>query len=186
MEHDRGAHARRLTMMMQRPLAAALLLAVAACAEDTSSVQDSAAVVRESRAAGVDMDSVAAVQRAESLAVAQDAWNRSEVTSRLEAAGLVVGNLDRVVRSPGFSVEGMTLSVSGGELVVFLYESAALRSADTGVLDSASAAPPGASAVWPGRPRLITSGNLAAVLFTDREQLAERVRNVLTARHVGG
>ena len=102
-------------MLMQRPFAAALLFAVAACAEDTSPVQDSATVAPESRAAGVDMDSVAAVQRAESLAVAQDAWNRSEVTSRLEAAGLVVGNLERVVRPPGFSVEGITLSVSGGE-----------------------------------------------------------------------
>jgi hypothetical protein len=171
-------------MFMQRPLAAALLLA-AACAEDPSPAHDSATLAEESRAAAVDMDSVAAVQRAESLAVAQNAWNRSEVTSRLEAAGLVVGNVEGEVRAPGFSVDGYTLSVSGGELVVFLYESAALRSADTGALDSASAAPPGGSAQWPGRPRLTTSGNLAAVLFTEREQLAERVRNVLTARHGG-
>jgi hypothetical protein len=171
-------------MIAQRSMAAALLFAISACSEDASPVQDSPAAAPVSRA--VDMDSVAAVQRAESLAVAQDAWNRSEVTSRLEAAGLVVGNLERVVRPAGFSVEGITLSVSGGELVVFLYESAALRSADTEALDSASAAPHGASPQWPGRPRLITSGNLAAVLLSDREQLAERVRNVLTARHVGG
>ncbi len=171
-------------MIAQRSLASALLLAIGACSGDTSPVQDSSATAPVSRA--VDMDSVAAVQRAESLAVAQDAWNRSEVTSRLEAAGLVVRNLERVVRPAGFSVEGITLSVSGGELVVFLYESAALRSADTEALDSASAAPHGASAQWSGRPRLITSGNLAAVLLSDREQLAERVRNVLTARHVGG
>lgn len=185
MEHRCGAHAGRLTMVTQRSLVAALLLA-AACAEDPSPAQDSATLAEESRAASVDMDSVAAVQRAESLAVAQNAWNRSEVTSRLEAAGLVVGNVEGEVRAPGFSVAGYTLSVSGGKLVVFLYESAALRSADSRALDSASAAPPGGSAEWPGRPRLISSGNLAAVLFTEREQLAERVRNVLTARHMGG
>lgn len=173
-------------MIRHRPLAAALLCAAAACGEDPAPASDSATAHSESRTATLDMDSVAAVQRAESLAVAQDAWNRSEVTSRLEAAGLVVRDLGREVRAPGFSVPGVTLSVSGGEIVVFLYESAVSRSADTSALDSASAAPAGTTASWPDRPRLITSGNLAALLFTDREQLAERVRNVLTARHVGG
>ena len=185
MGYRSGAYAGRLKMFIQLRWAAGLLLAVG-CSEDPSPAQDSATHAGESQVAAVDMDSVAAVQRAESLAVAQNAWNRSEVTSRLEAAGLVVGNVEGEVRAPGFSVDGYTLTVSGGELVVFLYESAALRSADTGALDSASAAPPGGSAQWSSRPRLITSGNLAAVLFTDREQLDERVRNVLTARHVGG
>jgi hypothetical protein len=72
--------------------------------------------------------------------------------------------------------------VSGGELVVFLYPTVSARLAATNDLDSATAAPPGGPG-WPSRPRLITSGNLAAVLLTDREQLAERVRNVLEARH---
>lgn len=131
----------------------------------------------------LDMDSVARVQRAESLALASGRWNAVEVVSRLEAAGLVVRDLGRPVRAAGFSGEGRTLAVSGGELVVFLYDDAASRQADTRALDSAAAAPPGADPVWLTAPRLITSGNLAAVLFTDREQLAERVRNVLTARH---
>jgi hypothetical protein len=86
------------------------------------------------------------------------------------------------VSAPGFGAEGATLSVSGGELVVFLYPTVSARLAATNDLDSATAAPPGGP-VWPSRPRLITSGNLAAVLLTDREQLAERVRNVLEARH---
>jgi hypothetical protein len=132
-----------------------------------------------------DLDSVARVQRAESLAIASGRWNAVEVVSRLEAAGLVVRDLDRPVRAAGFSAEGRTLAVSGGELVVFLYDDARARLADTRSLDSAAAAPPGADPAWPSTPRLITSGNLAAVLFTDREQLAERVRNVLTARHGG-
>jgi hypothetical protein len=133
----------------------------------------------------VNLDSVARVQRAESLATAEGRWNASEVISRLEAAGLVVRDLDRPVRAEGFSVRGTTLAVSGGELVIFLYPDAASRAADSNKLDSASASLPEASPAWPGTPRLITSGNLAAVLLTDREQLTERVRNVLGARHGG-
>lgn len=132
------------------------------------------------------MDSLETVQRAESVAAAQDAWNATEVVSRLEAAGLVVRDLSRPVRAAGFSVEGITLSVSGGELYVFLYPTPRARAADTERLDSALAAPPGTDSAWANVPRLITSGNLAAVLLSDRDQLAERVRNVLTARHVGG
>lgn len=132
------------------------------------------------------MDSLETVQRAESLAAAQDAWNATEVVSRLEAAGLVVRDMGRPIRAAGFSVEGITLSVSGAELYVFLYPSSRARTADTQRLDSALAAPPGTDSAWETPPRLITSGNLAAVLLSDREQLAERVRNVLAARHVGG
>jgi len=35
------------------------------------------------------------------------------------------------------------------------------------------------------RPRYIISGNLIAIHATPREALAERVENVLTARHAG-
>lgn len=166
-----------------------MLAVVAAAACGTEAGQErrpSDAVPRsDDAAASLNLDSVAAVQRAESLATASGRWNESEVVSRLEAAGLVVRDLDRAVRAAGFTPEGRTLAVSGGELVVFLYADAAARMADTRALDSAAAAPAGSQGTWPGSPRLITSGNLAAVLITDRDQLAERVRNVLTARHGG-
>jgi hypothetical protein len=35
------------------------------------------------------------------------------------------------------------------------------------------------------RPRYIISGNLIAIHVTPKEALAERVENVLTARHAG-
>lgn len=163
-----------------------VVLASAACSGDgpRTAARDTVRAA-EPRAGAVDLDSVARVQRAESLATVEGRWNASEVISRLEAAGLVVRDLERSVRAEGFSVGGRTLAVSGGELVIFLYPDAASRAADSGALDSSAAAPPGTSASWPSTPRLITSGNLAAVLLTDREQLAERVRNVLAARHGG-
>ena len=162
------------------------IVAAAACGtEDGQRATPDATSRSADAAAPLNLDSVAAVQRAESLATASGRWNESEVVSRLEAAGLVVRDLDRSVRAAGFTPEGRTLAVSGGELVVFVYADAASRIADTRALDSAAAAPAGSPGTWAGSPRLITSGNLAAILLTDREQLAERVRNVLTARHGG-
>lgn len=175
----------RLTNLRRRALGTALA-AVAACGADPNveAGADSTSLAAVTPRT-VNMDSVARVQRAESLAAATSRWNASEVVSRLEDAGLVVRDLDRPVEAPGFSVAGSTLAVSGGELVIFLYPDATSRASDTGMLDSATAAPPGVAGAWPAAPRLINSGNLAAVLFTTREQLAERVRNVLGARHGG-
>lgn len=174
-----------LTIARRRALGT-VLVTLAACGgdldtEDGAESTSPASVTPRT----VNMDSVARVQRAESLAAATSLWNASEVVSRLEDAGLVVRDLERPVRAPGFTVSGSTLAVSGGELVIFLYPDATSRASDTGALDSATAAPPGTTGTWPSAPRLINSGNLAAVLFTNREQLAERVRNVLGARHGG-
>lgn len=180
----------RLTVR-SRTLLLAALAGAASCGGSSADAPDAphetAGAAGSATRRTLDLDSVAAVQRAESLATASGRWNAVEVVSRLEAAGLVVRDLERPVRAPGFTPEGRTLAVSGGELVVFLYGSAAARQAETAALDSSRAAPPGAGATWTSEtpPRLITSGNLAAVLFTGREQLAERVRNVLTARHGG-
>jgi hypothetical protein len=169
---------------MTRRVAALALAGLTACLGEPATDDTGTTAARASAGtATANLDSIATVQRAESLATALDVWNAVEVVSRLEAAGLVVRDLNRPVSAPGFGAEGATLAVSGGELVVFLYPTVSARSAATNDLDSATAAPPGGGPVWPSRPRLITSGNLAAVLLTDREQLAERVRNVLEARH---
>lgn len=170
--------------MLRRGVALALLGAVACSGDSDTSVADTAQ--RTATDSLTNRDSIEAVQRAESLASALDLWNSSEVVSRLEQAGLVVRDLERQVSAPGFEVSGAALAVSGGELVVFLYPSAEARRSATERLDSLTAAPPDVTdSVWQSRPRLITSGNLAAVLMTTSEQLAERVRNVLTARHGG-
>ena len=172
---------------MSSRVAALALIGAAACAgEPAAHDTRTTSATAPAGSAIANLDSIASVQRAESLAAALDAWNAVELVSRLEQAGLVVRDLNRPVNAPGFGIEGATLSVSGDELVVFLYPSANERIATTSVLDSATAAPPGAtSAPWTSTPRLITSGNLATVLMTDRDQLAERVRNVLSARHAG-
>lgn len=171
---------------MTRCVVALALIGATACAGEPAT-QDEATTPGSTpqSSSTLNTDSIATVQRAESLAIALDAWNEVEVVSRLEDAGLVVRDLNRPVTAPGFGIEGRALSVSGGELVVFLYPSVSQRLSATSSLDSATAAPPGAVAPWGAAPRLITSGNLAAVLMTEREQLAERVRNVLAARHAG-
>ena len=171
---------------MERTLAALAVLGTVACGGEVARQESDTTAHSTGDAPSANIDSIAAVQRAESLATALGVWNASEVVSRLEAAGLVVRDLDRPVTAPGFGMNGTTLAVSGGELVVVLYPSARERIAVTAALDSATAAPSGTTtSPWARAPRLITSGNLAAVLLTDREQLAERVRNVLSARHAG-
>lgn len=117
----------------------------------------------------------AAVVAAESLAQARDQWNKAEVIRRLAEAGLVVTDSGRGVRHQPLSVEGELLGVSGGELALFVYEDAAARTRDAAALDTSSA----------GGSRFIVVNNLVARLRTSREQLAERVTDVLTARHAG-
>jgi hypothetical protein len=171
---------------MSARVAALALIGAAACGGEPATHDGGTTLATAAGSAIANLDSIASVQRAESLATALDTWNAVELIARLEQAGLVVRDLNRPINAPGFGIEGSTLSVSGDELAVFLYPSADERIATTAVLDSATAVPPGATSTpWTSTPRLITSGNLATVLMTDREQLAERVRNVLSARHAG-
>jgi hypothetical protein len=99
---------------------------------------------------------------------------------RLNEAGLVVVDSNRIVHHAELHVPGFLLEVSGSSLEVYLYPTAAERKRDAAALDTASAAIPNAQ-----RPRYIISGNLVAIHISPRDVLAERVENVLTARHAG-
>jgi hypothetical protein len=109
-----------------------------------------------------------------------DEWNRGEVVKRLNEAGLVVVDSNRIVHHAELHVPGFLLEVSGSSLEVYLYPTAAERKRDAAALDTASAAIPNAQ-----RPRYIMSGNLVAIHVSPRDVLAERVENVLMARHAG-
>jgi hypothetical protein len=85
------------------------------------------------------------------------------------------------VHHAGLTRPGNLLEVSGSPLELYIYPTAAARKQDAAKLDTMPnpTTPPGQ------RPRFIISGNLIAIHVTPKEALAERVENVLTARHAG-
>jgi hypothetical protein len=126
-------------------------------------------------------DSAVAAKAEEGRAAQTDEWNRAEIVKRLGEAGLVVADSGRVVHHAGLTRAGNLLDVSGSTLEVYVYPTAAARKQDAAKLDTMPnpAQPPAQ------RPRYIESGNLIAIHVTPRDVLAERVENVLTARHAG-
>jgi hypothetical protein len=115
----------------------------------------------------------------EDRAAKTDEWNRAEIVKRLGEAGLVITDSGRVVHHAGLKQPGNLLGVSGSTLELYIYPTAGARKADAATLDTMPnpGTPPGQ------RPRYIVSGNLIAIHITPRDVLAERVENVLTARH---
>ena len=126
-------------------------------------------------------DSTVTAKSEENRAAQTDEWNRAEVVKRLGEAGLVVTDSGRVVHHAGLTRPGNLLDVSGSPLELYIYPTAAARKQDAAKLDTMPnpATPPAQ------RPRFIISGNLIAIHVTMKEALAERVENVLTARHAG-
>ena len=125
-------------------------------------------------------DSARATSAEVTRAAETDEWTRGEVVKRLDEAGLVVVDSARVVHHAGIFVAGFLLEVSGSPLEVYLYPTAAERQRDAAALDTMPPPAPNAQ-----RPRYIVSGNLVAIHVSPRDVLAERVENVLTARHAG-
>lgn len=126
-------------------------------------------------------DSAVAARADEHRAVETDEWNRAEVVKRLGEAGLVVTDSGRAAHHTGIDIAGMTLNVSGSTLELYIYPTAAARKQHAAKLDTM----PNPNTPPAQRPRYIVSGNLIAIHVTPKEALAERVENVLTARHAG-
>lgn len=126
-------------------------------------------------------DSAVAAKADEHRAVETDEWNRAEVVKRLGEAGLVVTDSGRAAHHAGIDIAGMTLNVSGSTLELYIYPTAAARKQHAAKLDTM----PNPNTPPAQRPRYIVSGNLIAIHVTPKEALAERVENVLTARHAG-
>jgi lambda repressor-like predicted transcriptional regulator len=124
-------------------------------------------------------DSAAAAKAEEGVAAQTDEWNRAEIVKRLGEAGLVITDRARVVHHAGLTLAGSLLTASGSPLEIYIYPTAEARKKDSATLDTLPnpVEPPAQ------RPRFIISGNLIAIHVTPREVLAERVENVLTARH---
>jgi hypothetical protein len=134
------------------------------------------------RHASIDSAMSKGIARAEEERAAKtDEWNRAEIVKRLGEAGLVIADSGRVAHHAGIAIEGAMLTVSGSPLELYIFPTAAARAKGSAALDTTSAptTPPAQ------RPRYIISGTLIAIHVTPREVLAERVENVLTARHAG-
>ena len=128
---------------------------------------------------------VARVAAAAESAALLDEWNKAEVVKRLSEAGLVVSDRGEVIRQPFLSVPGELLQVSESHLQLFIYPTVEAREADSRKLEPTLAAPSNVAVSWLQPPHLIVSGKLLAIHLTHNEHLAERVSDVLTARHAG-
>ena len=126
-------------------------------------------------------DSAVTAKAEENRAAQTDEWNRAEVVKRLGEAGLVVTDSGHVVHRAGLTPQGDLIDVSGSTLELYIYPTAAARKQDAAKLDTM----PNATMPPAQRPHFIISGNLIAIHVTPKEALAERVENVLTARHAG-
>ena len=157
-------------MSALRVIAPALLLALGCAKPDATSTPHH-----------TNADSLAAATAGAARAAETDEWNRAEIVKRLGEAGLVVTDSGRTAHHAGIDIEGALLTVSGSPLELYIYPSAADRRTHSASLDTIPdpAQPPGQ------RPRYIISGNLIGIHVTSKEALAERVENVLTARHAG-
>ncbi|MDQ6829603.1 MAG: hypothetical protein M3081_12105 [Gemmatimonadota bacterium] len=129
-------------------------------------------------------DSVRIVSAAESTAAARDEWNKAEVIKRLSEAGLVVSDVHRPARDPTLAMKGEQLTVSGSELRLFIYPDAAARARESAALDTTSIHA-GVPAPLPERLRYVIANNMIAIFVTPNERLAERIGDVLSARHRG-
>jgi hypothetical protein len=110
-------------------------------------------------------------------------WMACSVEDRMVHAGLVSKKQDAPVVSDLFSVPGTGYDVGAGddEVQVFLYESEAARRVDTEKLDSAAVSPKGEHRSYKVLPLLVTSNNLAALVFTMNPRSQERMANALSA-----
>jgi hypothetical protein len=156
-----------------RTIALAAALVVLGCSKSD---------VPAARHASADSAVSSAIAKAEQDRAAKtDEWNRAEIIKRLGEAGLVIADSSRVVHHPGIDIEGALITVSGSPLELYIYPTAAARAKGSAALDTM----PNPAQPTGQRPRFIISGNLIAIHVTPKDVLAERVENVLTARHAG-
>lgn len=110
-------------------------------------------------------------------------WRLCSVEDRLTRAGLVIERLPEPATHDFLSVPGVRFKVGAGEdeVQVFVYPTPEARIRDTGQLDSASVSPRGDRRSYRVPPLLVTSANLAAIVFTLNERTSERLSLALSA-----
>lgn len=101
----------------------------------------------------------------------------------MEHAGVILTRKDQPPAWDFLQGDGRAYTVGAGddELHIYVYPDAAARQRDTDALDSAAVSPRGARRSYKVPPLLVTSNNLAALVFTLNERTSERLANALSA-----
>ena len=118
---------------------------------------------------------------ADTIAAHAVTWDVASVERQLRAAGLAPTGTREVVRQPFLSVPGVVLRLPGADLQAYFYADAGAVARDAGPIDTTRVAPPIVMIEWRQRPRLVTDNNLLAIVLTDDERLAGRIRAALVA-----
>lgn len=110
-------------------------------------------------------------------------WQWCSVEDRMERAGVVLTREDVPPPADLFHGDGRAYKVGAGDdrLQVWVYPTTEARQADTEALDSATVSPRGARRSYPVPPLLVTSNNLAALVFSLNERTSERLSLALSA-----
>lgn len=110
-------------------------------------------------------------------------WQLCSVEDRLKRAGLIIERLPDSASYDFLHSSGVRYRVGAGddEVQVFIYPTTQARVGDTGALDSLTVSPRGERRSYRVPPLLVTSANLAAIVFTLNERTSERLSLALSA-----
>lgn len=110
-------------------------------------------------------------------------WTWCSIEDRMQAAGVILTREDAPPASDLFKGDGRAYKVGAGDdaLHVYVYPTSEARRGDTDALDSATVSPKGTTRAYKVMPLLVTSHNLAALVFTLNERTSERLANALSA-----
>jgi hypothetical protein len=109
-------------------------------------------------------------------------WSVCAIEKRLRRSGFVAKQIPAdTARRPGFSVRPFSYTLGHGRLELFIYPDEGSLAKDIALIDTIIVAPPGIQPEWPSPPKLVRSGNLAAVYMDQTPRQAERLELAITA-----
>jgi hypothetical protein len=162
---------------------ASAALVLAGCRSETRDGETEPAAVET---ADVTLPGQASVGSAQPDSIAAHAvtWDLAAVVTALRRVGTSPVRAQQEIRQPFLSVRGALLKIPGADVQVFLYGDASAAAADVARLDTVRVAPPTMMVNWLARPHLVVDNNLVAIVLTDDEELASRVRHALSASEI--
>ena len=119
--------------------------------------------------------------RADTVAAHAVTWDAATVEGQLRGAGLTPMGTREIVRQSFLSVPGVVFRIPGADVQAYVYGDAGAVARDAGPIDTTRVAPPTMMIEWRMRPHLVTDNNLLAIVLTDDERLAARIRTALRA-----
>lgn len=117
--------------------------------------------------------------RADTVAAHAVTWDAATVEGQLRGAGLTPTGAREIVRQPLLSVPGVVFRIPAADVQAYVYADAGAVARDAGLIDTTRVAPPTMMIEWRMRPHLVTDNNLLAIVLTDDERRAARIRTAL-------